>query len=249
MERLILCGGGHVSLELAWLARRLEFAVTVVDDRPEFANEDRFPMAEQVICLPFEEALAALPREEGDYWAVLTRGHAYDGLCVDHILRGPYAYVGMIGSRAKVAATRERLLAQGIPREKVDTLHAPIGLPLGGQTPAEVAVSIAAQLVQVRAGRGGAGSATPPGHGILMTIVDKRGSAPRGVGAKMLLGEDGAVAGSIGGGAVEHQALEEARALAAGGSCPAERTYDLSPGAAELGMVCGGTIRVRFEKV
>lgn len=150
MERLILCGGGHVSLEVAHIARRLEFELVIIDDRPEFASRDRFPMAGQVVCAPFLEALDALGSRESDYYVILTRGHAHDRDCLEHVLRGKYAYAGMIGSRTKVAAVKAALEAAGIAREILDGVHSPIGLPIGAQTPAEIAVSIAAELVQER---------------------------------------------------------------------------------------------------
>ena len=156
MERLILCGGGHVSLEVAHIARRLEFELVIIDDRPEFASRDRFPMAGQVVCAPFLEALDALGSRESDYYVILTRGHAHDRDCLEHVLRGKYAYAGMIGSRTKVAAVKAALEAAGIAREILDGVHSPIGLPIGAQTPAEIAVSIAAELVWERARRGSA---------------------------------------------------------------------------------------------
>ena len=140
------------------------------------------------------------------------------------------------------------LEAAGIAREILDGVHSPIGLPIGAQTPAEIAVSIAAELVQERARRGPA--AVPPAvgePGVLCTITAKRGSAPRGVGTWMLVRPDGSVLGTIGGGAVEHLAVQEAKALWAHGGGPVRRHYDLTPGAAELGMVCGGDIDVEFE--
>ena len=194
MERLILCGGGHVSLELAHIAGRLEFELIVIDDRPEFANESRFPMARRVICAPFLEALAELGSREDDYYCLLTRGHVHDRDCLEHVLRGRYAYIGMIGSRAKVAAVRDSLAAAGFAREALDGVCAPIGLPIGGQTPAEIAVSIAAQLVQVRSRRGPAAVPPPEGEpGVLCTITAKHGSTPRGVGTWMLVRPDGAL--------------------------------------------------------
>ena len=144
MERLILCGGGHVSLEVAHIAQRLEFELAVIDDRPEFASPERFPMAARVVCAPFLEALDALGSRESDYYVILTRGHAHDRDCLEHVLRGKYAYAGMIGSRTKVAAVKAALEAAGIARETLDGVHSPIGLSIGAQTPAEIAVSIAA---------------------------------------------------------------------------------------------------------
>ena len=164
------------------------------------------------------------------------------------MLRGRYAYIGMIGSRAKVAAVKDSLAAAGFAREVLDGVCAPIGLPIGGQTPAEIAVSIAAQLVQVRSSRGPAAVPPPEGEpGVLCTITAKHGSTPRGVGTWMLVRPDGSVLGTIGGGAVEFQAVQEAKALwAQGGGVKLTRHYDLSPDAASLGMVCGGSMDVEF---
>ena len=247
MERLILCGGGHVSLELAHIAARLEFELIVVDDRAEFANVARFPMAAQVICAPFLEALDELGSRADDYYAILTRGHAFDRECLEHVLRGKYAYVGMIGSKTKVAAVRKALEEAGFSREILDGVDAPIGLPIGGQTPAEIAVSIAARLVQVRAALGPGVTKPPEGPGVLCTIVEKHGSAPRGVGAWMLVRPDGTCAGTVGGGAVEHQVKQDALALWARGGGEDVKEYDLSHAAAELGMVCGGRVKVRLQ--
>lgn len=246
MERLILCGGGHVSLELAYVAVRLEFEVVVIDDRPEFANTDRFPMAHQVLCMPFDQALNQLGSRDSDYFAILTRGHAFDKDCLAHVLRGKYTYVGMIGSRTKVAAVYKALREEGFPQEMLDGVHSPIGLSIGGQTPAEIAVSIAAQLVQVRAALGPGAVRPPEGPGVLCTIVEKHGSAPRGVGAWMLVRPDGSCTGTIGGGAVEYEAKTHALALWQSGGQEEVVEYDLSHAAAELGMVCGGRVKVRF---
>ena len=247
MERLILCGGGHVSLELAHVAARLEFEVTVIDDRPEFANGARFPMAHQVLCMPFAQALDQLGSRDTDYFAILTRGHAFDKQCLAQVLRGRYAYVGMIGSKIKVATVRQALLEEGFSREMLDGVCAPIGLSIGGQTPAEIAVSIAAQLVQVRAGKGPGAVKPPEGPGVLCTIVEKHGSAPRGVGTWMLVAPDGSCAGTIGGGQVEYEAKLHAQALWTAGGPGDTGEYDLSHAAAELGMVCGGRVKVRFD--
>ena len=247
MERLILCGGGHVSLELAHIAARLEFELVVIDDRPEFANMARFPMAHQVLCTPFEEAMDALGSRDTDFYAILTRGHAFDKECLAHVLRGQYAYVGMIGSRTKVAAVYKALREEGFSQEMLDGVHSPIGLSIGGQTPAEIAVSIAAQLVQVRAQRGPGAVRPPQEPGVLCTIVEKHGSAPRGVGTWMLVRPDGTCAGTIGGGAVEYEAKNHALALWQSGGPEEVVEYDLSHAAAELGMVCGGRVKVRFE--
>ena len=138
MERLIICGGGHVSLALAHIASILEFDITVVDDREEFANPERFPMVGQTLCMPFSKALEKLGSRPGDYYVIVTRGHAFDRDCLAQILRGQYAYAGMIGSKLKIKAVMDSLLAEGFPQEVLDAVHSPIGIRLGGQTPAEV---------------------------------------------------------------------------------------------------------------
>ena len=244
--RLILCGGGHVSLELAHIAHRLDFEVTVIDDRREFANQERFPMAAQVLALPFPEALKRLGSRQDDFYCVLTRSHSFDRDCLAQILTGDFAYVGMIGSRRKVAATMEALDAQGFPPEKLAAVHAPIGLLLGGQTPAEVAVEIAAQLVQERARLGPALTPPPERPGVLCVITRKSGSAPRGEGTWMLVAPDGQTVGTIGGGTTEHQAIRDALALWRSGEAQAEKTYDLT--GLDPAMICGGKITVSFQR-
>ena len=246
MSRLILCGGGHVSHALAQIGALLDFDVCVLDDRAEFANADRFPTA-QVLALPFPEGLARLGSRSDDFYCILTRGHTFDRACLAQILKGRYAYVGMIGSRGKVKAVMGALAAEGYDPEALAGVYAPIGLMLGGQTPAEVAVDIAAQLVQVRAQLGAALTPPPGGPGVLCTIVKKTGSAPRGAGAWMLVRPDGSIEGTVGGGAVEAAAIRDALSLGNGGDAPAEKEYDLGPAAADLGMVCGGRVTIRFE--
>ena len=247
MERLILCGGGHVSLEVAYLADHLEFEVVVIDDRPEFANRERFPMTSQVICGPFLESLEGLGTRDDDYYVILTRGHAYDADCLAQVLKGRYAYVGMIGSKVKVAAVMERMRAQGFAQEVLDGVHSPVGLSIGAQTPAEIGISILAEIISVRSKRGPEAVPPPSEPGVLVTIVEKHGSAPRGVGTWMLVHADGSCTGTIGGGAVEFQAKNDALALLASGQRSARKGYDLSHAAAELGMVCGGSSVVEFQ--
>lgn len=158
MERLILCGGGHVSLQVAQIAQRLDFALAVIDDRPEFATR-RFPMA-RVLCMPFGGAGSAGRRGAG-LLCHPYRGHVFDRTCLEWVLRHERAYVGMIGSRIKVAAVMTALEEAGWPRSVLEQVYSPIGLEIGAQTPAEIAVSIAAELIQVRA-RLGPGAVRPP---------------------------------------------------------------------------------------
>ena len=247
MERLILCGGGHVSLEVAFMAQRLELEIIVIDDREEFANPQRFPMAAQVLCMPFMEALDQVGSGPADYFVILTRGHAFDGACLARVLQGEYAYVGMIGSKVKVAAVMKQMREQGYAQAQLDGVHTPIGLSIGAQTPAEIAISILAEIIQERARRGPDAVPPPDEPGVLVTITKKSGSAPRGVGTWMLVRPDGTCAGTVGGGAVEYQAKLDALALWSSPETEDHRRYDLSHAAAELGMVCGGKVEMKFE--
>lgn len=149
---LYIAGAGHVSVELARLAAGVDFAVTVVDDRERFASPARFPAAEVVVDeIPSWFGSRDLP--PGGYFVVVTRGHRQDLETVRALIRRPWRYLGLIGSRAKVLKVTAALAAEGVPPDRLAELHAPIGLDLGAVTPAEIAVSIVAELVAARSGR------------------------------------------------------------------------------------------------
>ncbi|MEG2988730.1 MAG: XdhC/CoxI family protein [Oscillospiraceae bacterium] len=250
MERLIICGGGHVAQALAQVAALLDFEIIVIDDRREFVTADRFPQIAQGLAMPFAQALALLGSRPDDFYCVLTRGHEFDSVCVKEILRGDFCYLGMIGSKGKVVATFEDLQNSGFTAGDIAKIHAPIGVKIACETPAEIAISIAAELVDIRTQKGTRLPPPPKGPGVLVTVLEKTGSAPRGVGAWMFLNPDGTPVGTIGGGAVEAQAMKDGMELwkTGGGSC--RKRYDLSASAAgALGMVCGGAIEVAFRVV
>lgn len=149
-----LFGAGHVARALAGILAMADFRTVVYDQRPEAVSQEAFPSAAERICGPFAGALAQLgPITAADYVVVMTPGHQGDYEVLVQVLRTPARYIGCIGSRKKVAATRERLLADGFRPEEIDRVYAPIGLPIGGETPAEVAVSVAAQLIACRSDR------------------------------------------------------------------------------------------------
>ncbi len=252
--QLILCGGGHISLPLAQIASLLDFEVTVLDDRPEFANSQRFPQAYRTICAPFDQALEQVPHTDSSYFVVVTRGHQYDRTCLERILQRPFAYLGMIGSRKKVQMVMEELRQLGFPEDQLGRVHAPIGLPIGGQTPGEIAVSIAAQLVQIRHGAS-QGSLDLEGlrhliQGepmVLATILEKQGSAPRGPGAKMLISPSGELYGTIGGGSCEAATVALAPEVLSTGHAQV-RTFRMDGSSPQdAGMICGGTVRVLLD--
>ena len=150
-SRLILFGGGHVALEVAWLADRLDFEVVVVDDREEFANRERFPMAQKTIACPMDQAIDQISFGQGCYVVILTRGHMHDLEVLAQILERETTYTGMIGSRRKRNMIFAELERRGVPQSVLAKVHAPIGIKMPAETPAEIAVSIAAELIAVRA--------------------------------------------------------------------------------------------------
>lgn len=148
-----LFGGGHVSQALAAVLAPLDFRVAVYDDRPEFTGEDRFPLAARRVAAPFGELRRHVPLGPDDYLVIMTRGHQADFEVLRETLRAPVRYLGCIGSRRKLALCKDRLLAEGFTQAEYARVHAPIGLAIGAETPEEIAVSIAAELIAVRAGK------------------------------------------------------------------------------------------------
>ncbi len=155
---LIIVGAGHIAAPLAAVAQICAFEVTVLDDRAQYATAQRFPTAERVIAGPFREELRRLRRgkptfDANTYLVLVTRGHQYDVECLLEVLDDPVAYIGMIGSQRRIRAVYELLeREQGIPAQKFDRIHAPVGLAIGAQTPAEIAVCIMAEIINVQRG-------------------------------------------------------------------------------------------------
>jgi len=152
--RAFIFGAGHIAVPLAHIAQIVGFDVTLVDDRSEFANRDRFPAAEEVVVAQVQDAFSSLPIAEESYVIAVTRGHAMDEEVVAGALRARARYVGMIGSRRKVAQVRERLRERGFTDDELNRVHAPIGVEIGADTVEEIAVSIVAELIAERRGSG-----------------------------------------------------------------------------------------------
>ena len=150
-------GGGHIGGRLVPLCHLLGFRTVVVDDRAEFASGDRFPLAGELIAAPsFDRIVDDLPIDEDSYVVIVTRGHGGDQAILRQALRRRPDYIGMIGSRRKRGLIFEQLAREGFTPDDLSRVHCPIGLPVGAETPEEIAVSIAAELIATRAGRGGA---------------------------------------------------------------------------------------------
>ena len=148
-EELILCGAGHIAVPLARFARRLGFRVTVIDDRSDFASASRFPDC-SVIAENFTVALRDYHFSPATYVVVITRGHEHDADCLIEILSKKTAYVGLIGSRRRVRFVLEMLAEKGFSRTRLKDVFTPIGLPIGAESPEEIALSIVSELVCVR---------------------------------------------------------------------------------------------------
>jgi xanthine dehydrogenase accessory factor len=263
--RLLVFGGGHIAVPLADYAARVGFDVTVIDDRPSFANTMRFPQAEKVICESFENSFHLIDLRPSDFVVIITRGHRYDGIVLREILNHTCHYVGMIGSKRRVQGMMEELLTEGFLRHQLDKVHSPIGLDIGAITPDEIAISIVSELIACKnkpkisqlgksfsfpefdktvALRVSEYSEVPKA---LITILSSKGSVPRKAGAKMIAYLDGRTVGSIGGGCSESEVLLKARRVMLDKGFLIEHVDMTGDVAESEGMVCGGTMEVLIE--
>jgi len=149
---LLIVGAGHIALPLAQMGKMLDFEVTVLDDRGAFASRERFPEADTILVGPIDSELAKRPIGPSTYLVLVTRGHQHDEAALKTVIASEAAYIGMIGSRRRVKEVFRHLEAAGVPAALTSRVHAPIGLRIGAQTPSEIAVAIAGELVQVRRG-------------------------------------------------------------------------------------------------
>lgn len=148
--RLVIVGAGHVGQKVASLASEVDFDVWVVDDREEYCNPDRIPLAKRLIVGPIDSALSGLEIDSNTYCLIVTRGHNHDEEALYHLAETSARYVGMIGSRRKIKLIFDDLLAEGISREALSRVHAPLGLDIGSQTVPEIAISIVGELIAHR---------------------------------------------------------------------------------------------------
>ena len=260
--KLVVCGGGHVATATVQIAKLLDLPVTALEDREEYAEQLRLAGADEVICAPFEEGLAQVPGGEEVYFIVLTRAHAFDLNCLKAVLPKPMAYVGMMGSRGRSALVRRQLVEAGADAAKVEQLHAPIGLAIGAKTAQEIALSIMAQIVEVKsqrqqtegfppallaALRGVQAAETPA---VLVTIVARHGSAPREVGSKMLVLPEKSI-GSVGGGIMEYRAQQLARQMLSGEAAPCQLVQYSADGKNEDAAIaaCGGSMELLLQRL
>ena len=144
-------GGGHVGRALVPVLATVGFRVVMYDNREELAKKEHYPMASEVIFGSFSDISGKVALTANDYAVVMTPGHQADYEILSQVLKSSATYIGCIGSRTKVAKTRERLKGDGYTEEDIARVHAPIGLPILAETPEEIAISIAAEMIEHRA--------------------------------------------------------------------------------------------------
>ncbi|MBR4691125.1 MAG: XdhC family protein [Oscillospiraceae bacterium] len=267
-ERLILLGCGNIGQELCRYAADLGFTVTAVDERPAFANRTLMPDAAEILCSDFPDAIRRLQITERNYVCVITRGHRFDADCLREILPGAYPrYLGMIGSKRRVALLMKQLESEGFGPDALKRIHAPIGISINALTVKEIAISIVAELIQCR--RAGLDRRSKETRltaedidlrllefltcddvpKALLLVYETSGSTPVKSGAMMAVDKVGRTVGTIGGGCGEGAVLKDAyRIIGSGTQCTV--TVDMSNDIAEAeGMVCGGEMKVLIADV
>ena len=255
-HELVILGGGHIARPLAGLGKLLGYKVTVVDDREKFVSAERFPQVDKRIYCSFDDLEKHISPGSRSSVVIVTRGHQHDWKCLQQMLKYPLFYLGVIGSRSKVAILKEKMTAAGYG-EETDHIYMPIGLNIGAQTPEEIAVSIAAELINVR--RGGKAASIKCGthqenkplvsglstkadldviekavelacnqEAVLATIIASEGSTPRKAGSRMLILKDGTFCGTIGGGSGEAEIVEVAKKVFDTGLAALPLTYTVT---------------------
>ena len=258
--KLVICGAGHVSMPVIRIGKMMDCHVTVLEDRPLFADNARRAGADVVLCDSFAHGLDQVEGGSSTYFVIGTRGHRYDQVCLEKIVRKDHAYIGMIGSRRRVAAVKEMVLEQGGDPEVLENVYTPIGLDIGAETPTEIGVAIMGEIIQVKnKTKRTCGYSKEimheilsgeenDGRKVLATIVTRRGSAPRDAGTKMLVLPDGRCIGTIGGGCMEANIMRKALSMSRGGNALKLCHVDMTGEDAEdEGMVCGGVVDVLLE--
>jgi xanthine dehydrogenase accessory factor len=147
---MVIFGAGHIAQPLSRIGKIVGYRIVIVDDREHFASRERFPEADDIIVMDFNKAVDSLNINPTTYLVLITRGHKHDEIILRKVVGTKAAYIGMIGSRRRVAAVLASLMRDGYSQKLIDRVHAPIGLRIGSQTPEEIALSIAAEVVKLR---------------------------------------------------------------------------------------------------
>jgi xanthine dehydrogenase accessory factor len=150
IPEMIIFGAGHISTQVSKIAVIAGFRTTIVDNRPVYANPERFPEAEEIYSGGFEESFQAITPTENTYLVIVTRGHQEDENVLRWAVGTNARYIGMIGSKRKIRTIADNLTGEGIDRDRIERVHMPIGLDIGAVTPEEIAVAIVAEAIQIR---------------------------------------------------------------------------------------------------
>lgn len=258
-NRLILCGAGHISIAVITMANQLGFETCVAEDRLLFAQNAQEAGASRVVCKPFAQALQELQEDDAAYYVIATRGHNHDQVCLETIATFPYQYVGMVGSKRRVKMVKSMAEEKGVSKQFLDDLHSPIGLPIHAETPPEIAVSIMAEIINEKNTLlGSVGFSDEIMNAIasedkmgmaLATIVQRKGSTPREMGAKMIVLANGDCIDTIGGGCVEAEVRQRALQCISDGKTVIQCVDMTAEQSEEEGMVCGGVVDVLIQPI
>ena len=255
-SRIVICGAGHISIAIINMCKLLDLPVTVIDDRLSFTNNAIKAGADKIICEFFDKGLENIEGDKNTFFIIVTRGHRYDQICLEKIIQKENAYIGMIGSKLRVKKVISHLEKTGISKEKLDEVFTPIGLKIQAQTPEEIAVAIIAEIIQVKNQKTVQSTYSDELlkaiyderykdiQKALITIVSRKGSAPRGVGTKMLVMENGKMIGTIGGGCVEADIRQTALFAIKNGKSKLVEVDMTGQEAEDDGMVCGGVVEI-----
>ena len=251
---LFIFGAGHVSKALYDLAVLQDMKVTIADEREEVCNAERFPLANRIL-MPYSTILQTEFDVVSPYYVIVTHGHSYDSQCLEYALNHNSSYIGMIGSKGKVAATMQKMLDKGFSQEQLDKVCSPIGLKIGAVTPQEIAISIMAEVISYFRSDKNLVTVDPNlvklmtnEHGVDVRIVEKHGSAPRSVGSQMFITKEGQLYGTIGGGAIENRSVEIAKHMLKE-NLPYHLEHFTLDASSDLGMICGGSAKVIFTLI
>lgn len=257
--RLVICGAGHVAEACVRIAKVLGLRTTVIEDRPDFIENIKAAGADETICGPLQESVRAYESTKDTYFLSMNRAHALDQDCMEVILNKESAYVGMLGGPKKINALKANLEKKGIPASKWDGVHSPVGLSINAKTPAEIAVSILGEIIEIKNANPventftedlfkAVGEAEKPA--MLVTLIDNGGGSPRTKGTKMVVFAEDSRVGTIGGGLLEGTAQRRAAKLLEEGADWVLETIGLDDdGKVENGLACCGYATVLMERI
>ncbi|MBQ3102686.1 MAG: XdhC family protein [Oscillospiraceae bacterium] len=244
-QTVVLCGAGHVSAALCTVLQPLGWQIIVIDDREGLLTRERFPVADHLIFDSFEN-LSSYDFPAESYYVTMTHSHELDFSCLAVILSRSFGYVGMLGSQKKAAKAFEKLRAQGFSEERLALVHTPIGLSIGAETPGEIAICIAAEMVQLYRTQPHdhidvaiKSALRDPRPKVLASVIATEGITSRQSGAAMVIFADGSFVGTVGGGSIEYEAIRKSVALLSSSGDSFEAT---------LSNHVDGKMTLRFER-